>query len=73
MWRREWGEKRSKNQKMSQMQLFTDLSKNSDADSGSWLNSIFVLFKVFPRVIMEKYKEILYLEPDMLGGIECFL
>lgn len=55
------------------MQLFTDLSKNTKAGSGSWLNSIFVLFKVFPRVIIEKYEEILYLEPDMLEGNECFL
>lgn len=68
------GEKKvSKTQKMNQMQLVTDLSKNTKAVSGSWLNSIFVLFKVFPRVIMEKYKEILYFEPDMLGGNECFL
>lgn len=59
--------------KMSQMQLFTDLSKTAKAGSGSGLNSIFVLFKVFPRVIMENYKEILYLEPDMLRGNECFL
>lgn len=48
----------SKNQKISQMQLLTDLSKTTKAGSGSWLNSIFILFKVFPKVIMEKYKEI---------------
>lgn len=69
------GEKKGvkKNPKMSQMQFFTDLSKPTKAGSGSGLNSIFVLFKVFPRVIMENYKEILYLEPDMLQGNECFL
>lgn len=65
--------KKALKKKKSQMQLCTDLSKNTKADSGSGLNSIFVLFKVFPRVIMEKYKEKLYLEPDMLGGNECFL
>lgn len=67
------GASKKKHQKRSQMQLFTDLSKNTKAGSGSWLNSIFVLFKVFPRVIIEKYEEILYLEPDMLEGNECFL
>lgn len=68
------GEKKvSKTQEMNQVQFATDLSKTIKAGSGSWLNSIFVLFEVFPRVIMEKYKEILYSEPDMLGGNECFL
>lgn len=68
------GEKKvSKNPKMNQMQLVTDLSKTTKAGSGSWLNSIFVLFEVFPKVIMGKYKEILYFEPDMPGGNECFL
>lgn len=72
----EKGEERkkvSKNQKMNQRKLVTNLSKTTKAGSGSSLNSIFVLFKVFPRVIMENYKEILYFEPDMLGGNECFL
>lgn len=63
----------SEKQKMNQMQLVTDISKTTEAGSGSWLNSIFVLFEVFPKVIMEKYKEILYFEPDMVGGNECFL